>query len=168
MVEKQSISVDDVRHFLKYWKDNHSPSYGAMLNSLRRFFRDFLNYPDIVRTFKYPPPPLPDKVVLSKEQLQQFYNTLSTLKEKAYFLMLATTGLRRSEVLKLEKTDISFDTRMVRPKPHEGRTKHSWITFFNDETKSVLKEYLETIKSESNRLFPNDRRRMDRSAWKRG
>jgi hypothetical protein len=31
---------------------------------------------------------------------------------------------------------------MIIPKAHNGKTKKSWITFYNDEAEKVLKEYL--------------------------
>lgn len=40
------------------------------LKSLKRFFRDFLNCPDVVDSFRFPQSPFKPKIVLSKKELQ--------------------------------------------------------------------------------------------------
>jgi integrase len=47
---------------------------------------------------------------------------------------------------------------MVTPNNHEGGTKKSWVSFYNEEAETALKEYLATKKkSRSERLFPMQR-----------
>jgi site-specific recombinase XerD len=36
---------------------------------------------------------------------------------------------------------------------HEGRTKRSWVTFFNEKAERVVREYLATRKDHSPKLF---------------
>jgi integrase/recombinase XerD len=95
---------------------------------------------------------------VSIEQLKQFYGCLETSKEKALFMLYATTGLRRDEILSLKLEDIDFERRMITPNNHHGETKKSWVSFYNEEAETVLKEYLATKKkSRSQRLFPMQR-----------
>jgi intergrase/recombinase len=47
---------------------------------------------------------------------------------------------------------------MITPDSHEGETKKSWVSFYNDEAELALKKYLATKKqSRSQRLFPMQR-----------
>jgi integrase len=60
------------------------------------------------------------KQILCREQLKTFYENLDTVKEKALFMLYATTGMRREEILSLKPEDIDFDKRMITPNNHEG------------------------------------------------
>jgi len=67
--------------------------------------------------------------------------------------LYATTGLRKSEVLSLEVKDIDLDNRMIIPNKTNSRTKRSWISFFNEETKVMLQKYLMNRKEQTTKLF---------------
>jgi integrase len=153
----ESTTADDVRQYLKNLKAS-SAQYKNILMALKVFFRDFFKAPEVVSSFKFPHQAFKPKQILSKEQLQQFYKCLETPKEKALFMLYATTGLRRDEILSLKPEDIDFSKRMITPDNHEGETKKSWVSFYNDEAESILKEYLKAKKhSRSQRLFPMQR-----------
>lgn len=143
---------------MKSLKGISSEQYKNILMALKVFFRDFLKAPEVVSSFKFPHQMFKPKQILNKEQLEQFYKHLETPKEKALFLLYATTGPRRDEILSLKPEDIDFDKRMITPRNHEDETKKSWVSFYNEEAEIVLKEYLATEKhSRSQRLFPMQR-----------
>jgi integrase len=74
------------------------------------------------------------------------------------FLLYATTGSRRDEVLSLKLENIDFEKRMITPNNHDGETKKPWVSFYNEEAEQALKEYLAAKKkSRSERLFPMQR-----------
>jgi integrase len=153
-----STTVEDVREYLKSLKTVSSAQYKNILMALKVFFRDFLKTPDVVASFKFPHQVFKPKQILNKEQLVQFHKCLETTKEKALFMLYATTGLRRDEILSLKPEDIDFDKRMITPDNHNGETKKSWVSFYNEEAESALNEYLATKKqSKSQRLFPMQR-----------
>ena len=157
------ITVEDLRAYLKTLEGYSSSYYKNVLMSLKVFFRDFMGLPELVASFKFPNQPFKPKHILSKEQLKQFYQYLETPKEKALFMLYATTGLRRQEILSLKPEDIDFEKRLITPNIHEGETKKSWASFYNDEAEIVLKEYLASKKpSKSDRLFPMQREEMVR------
>jgi integrase len=153
----ESVTVEDVRNYLKNLKIS-AAQYKNILMALKVFFRDFLKMPDVVSSFKFPHQVFKPKQILSKEQLEQFYGNLETRKEKVLFMLYATTGLRREEILSLKPEDIDFDKRMITPDNHNGETKKSWVSFYNEEAELALKEYLVTKKTtRSQRLFPMQR-----------
>jgi integrase len=95
---------------------------------------------------------------MTKEQIWTFYNALETSKEKALFLLYASSGLRRQEILTLTFDDVDFKKRMITPNNHLGETKKSWVSFYNEEAEQMLNQYLSEKKpSRSKRIFPMQR-----------
>jgi len=154
----ENATVEDVRQYLKSLKSISSAQYKNILMALKIFFRDFLKMPEAVVSFKFPHQVFKPKQILSKEQLNHFYDCLDKPKEKALFMLYAATGLRREEILSLKPENIDFSKRMITPNNHSGETKKSWVSFYNEQAEIVLKEYLATKKqSRSQRLFPMQR-----------
>ena len=153
----ESATAEDIRQYLKSLKIS-SAQYKNILMALKVFFRDFLKMPEVITSFKFPHQVFKPKQIVSKEQLEQFYRCLETPKEKALFMLYATTGLRRDEILSLKPEDVDFDKRMITPDNHNGETKKSWVSFYNEERESALNDYLAKKKpSRSQRLFPMQR-----------
>jgi integrase len=147
-----------LRCFLKSLENLSAATYKNALMALKVFFRDFLEMPQVVSSFKFPHQVFKPKQIVCREQLQQFCDCLETLKERALFLLYATTGLRREEILSLKPENIDFEKRMITPNNHNGETKKSWVSFYNEEAETVLKEYLTTKRSSrSQRIFPMQR-----------
>ncbi len=82
-------------------------------------------------------------------------------RDKLIFLLLATSGLRLSELLSLRHSGIDLDNRMIVPQFHTGITKRSWITFYNRETEEVLKSYLSTTRRDG-KIFEIQRDQVSR------
>lgn len=70
-----------------------------------------------------------------------FYDVLPD-KYKVIFLMLASSGLRVSELF---NADIDKNKRMLIPQSHEGNTKRSWVSFYNEEAAALLKDEMPKI-----------------------
>ena len=118
------------------------------------FFRDFFSKPEVVETFRFPKQNFKPKNIPSREVLQKFYEALGSIKERALFLLYASSGLRHMEILNLLSSDVDFEKRMIKPKAHSGETKKAWLSFFNEETSRVLKQYLEARSDDNLKLFP--------------
>jgi integrase len=103
----QYISRSDLRSYLKTYLSKHPTTYANQIKTIRRFFRDFLNQGHLVQSFKLPSIGYTPKIVPSKTELQQFYAALDTWRDKTLFLIYATTGLRKSEVVSLTIEDIT-------------------------------------------------------------
>lgn len=139
--------------------ENYSAAYYKnALMALKVFFRDYLEKTELVASFRFPHQVYKPKHIVSREELRRFYAAIETPKEKALFLLYATTGLRRQEILSLKPEDIDFEIRMITPNNHLGETKKSWCSFYNEETEQILNEYLATKnQSRSKRIFPMQR-----------
>ncbi|MDI6820030.1 MAG: tyrosine-type recombinase/integrase [Candidatus Hodarchaeaceae archaeon] len=157
------VSTDVIRDYLAGFKDSSASTRANILKAFRRFFRDFLGRGEIVATFKLPRQEFKPKRVPTKEELKRFYEALKRPFERAVFLMLATSGLRRDEVASLKIGDIDLDKRMVLPNVTSTITKKRWASFFNREAEQALREYLNGRDvSADQRLFPWRSSRIDR------
>ena len=152
--DPSKLSDQDIRTYLAKFADANSNTYANVLKGLKVFFRDFMSMPRAVGSFKFPRRQIKFKTVPSKEDLQKFYAVLETPRDRALFLVYATSGLRRNEVLSLSIDDINFKNRMIKPSKTQSRTKHAWISFFNEETEKALSEYLVGRGDSDPRLFP--------------
>ena len=104
------ITRDDLRAFLKTLEKYSASYFKNALMSLKVFFRDYLEKPELVASFRFPNQVFKPKHIVSTEQVKQFYQALQTPKEKALFMLYATTGLRREEILSLRPEDIDFES----------------------------------------------------------
>ena len=147
------VTAEDVRAYLKPLAGGSPNTYGNALKPLKAFFRGYMRRPEVVASFKFRKIVLRPVVIPSREELQRFYSRLRTPIARALFLMYASTGLRKMELLSLRGADIDWDKRMVIPNGHSGETKRSWVTFFNGEAENALKEYLSTRKDDKPKLF---------------
>lgn len=133
-----------------------SSTYKNCLSAFKFYFRDFLGLGWIVKSFKFPAKELKISRVPSKEEIQKFYNALEDTRDKAMFMLYATSGLRRNELLILKKEDIDFSKRMIIPRKN-SKTKKTWVTFYNEEAEKVLLIYFETRNDINPKMFPISR-----------
>lgn len=112
--------------------------------------------PQVVDSFKFPKRTYTPKTVPSKEDLRRFFDALETDRDRLLFLLFASSGLRRSEILSLRIEDLDLESRSIAPRTHKNQsTKNSWVSLYNQETERYLRNYLETVPNDSNnRLFP--------------
>jgi integrase len=148
----ECVTRKDIRHWLSSFRGGGT--YKNRLSALKLFFRDFLERGDLVRTFKFPRKQPSITIVPTKQEVRKFYDALETDKQRSIFLLFATTGLRRMELLRLTFDDVDFDKRMVIPSQRQSMTKQTWVSFYNREAEEVLDEYLNNRRSSKRKLFP--------------
>jgi integrase len=155
-----AVTRNDLRNYLLSVKESVAAStYKNVLSSLKRFYRDFLDCPQVVESFKFPQIPFKPIQVPTKKELQKFYYTLDSVRSRAVFLFYARSGLRSSEVLRLDRfKNIDFKKRMITPQKEGNLSKHTWVSFYNREAEQLLNSYLKTNKKP--RLFPICKRHM--------
>lgn len=155
-VDGREVTVEVIRDYLAVRREMvKSRTYADDLCSLKVFVRDFMGRPDLVSSFRFPPKTYPLKQLPSKDVLQKFFGLLESDRDRALFLIFASSGLRFSEVTGLRKQDVNFDLRRLIPQSHETeRTKKSWISFYNDEAEYWLGKYLSSRVDGKDKLFP--------------
>ncbi|MCX8182780.1 MAG: tyrosine-type recombinase/integrase, partial [Candidatus Methanomethyliaceae archaeon] len=145
----KSLTKDDIRSFLSLFSNTNT--YRNNLKALRVFCRDFLRRPDLVDSFRFPAPEYKPRFLPSRKQLTEFFNALDEEHERVLFLLYASTGLRRSEVLDLKIQQIDREHRAIIPS-HFTTQKKSWIAFYNSETEALFHPWLDRAQKE--KVFP--------------
>ncbi len=131
-----------------------NPAQNAV-KALRVLYGRFLGS-DLALCFKVPQSPRRVIIAPSRAQLWQTYENLNDLELEAAFLIFAASGLRRHELMELTPAQIDLESKMILPSsalgfipnftpnciPDVSQTKPQWVTFFNDEAKTVLQKLL--------------------------
>jgi integrase len=158
--EPKVVTIEDLRAYLKNVKISMAPStYKNILASLKRFYRDFLGMKDLVESFKFPEQDFKPIKVPTKRDLAIFYQALKGRRDPALFLVFASSGLRHTEVLSLDRFEnVNFEKRILTPNKENNESKHTWVSFYNGEAEKALNEYLGSRKDSDPRLFPISKR----------
>jgi integrase len=148
----------EYRRFLMKWRRACGVYHYSNAVKAIRVFTRFLGCDQIGKSFKLPRINRPIIIVKKKTELQQFYNQgLSRLDDQAFFLVLASSGLRNHEATGLTPIDLNLESGMIIPNSSQATTrgtKNTFVTFINSEAKTVLKEYLSTQTiGERDRIF---------------
>lgn len=119
--------------------------------------------------YKHPTAPLKVKEEIEPDKVKRFIEAIDNIGVKCAALFLATSGLRKGEVLSLKKNDVDRSLRCIIPNCHSGKTKHSGISFYNEEAEACLIEFEKSMtprQRKSDKLFPISHETFI-MAWKR-
>ncbi len=83
-----------------------------------------------------------EEKIPNNSQLKQILQ-FGGIKERALFLLNATSGTRIDEVLSLTFNDIDMENRMIRIRAEVAKSRYKRITFFTEEAKEALEAWLE-------------------------
>lgn len=163
---KKPVTREVLRYYLHDVQTKRPGAYKNTLSAFKVFFRDFQHRPDLVATFKFPSKPLDLKKIPPKAKLQGFYYALEPLdlRVACYFLLYATSGWRRREVMALYRVDVDLKTRTLTHRVKSSATKGRLAGFFNKEAEATLKRYLATRTDHSPKLLPISERTF-RKIW---
>jgi integrase len=131
-----TITKTEIRQFLKMNGNNH------YVKAIRVFYGKYLNQPDLIQTFKIPRSPFKPIYLPKRNTLSQYYQLLYKPRDRAIFLLLATSGLRFHEVMELRHCDIDFEQNMIKPLIDTSSSKRAWCSFFNIEAKTELLNFI--------------------------
>jgi len=150
--------------YFAYLKDNYSvSSYRKLTYQILKFLRQHkIGWADEI---KLPSDPIYYPTYISKEMIEStiayFRKHEYNLRFKALIGLGIDSGLRAEELYQLTPEDIDIENQIVRinHNPNNGqstKTKQSRVSFFTDNTKLILLEYLNFFDNSCNlsRLFP--------------
>ena len=150
-LRRGDVSYQTIKEHLKYYLNKAPATYNAELKTLHRLMK-YLKDESILYDFSYAPVDVFPQETPTNEQVRIGFESLKTTLQKAVYLFIATSGLRKSEMLNLTKRQVDFETRAIIPK-HFTRTKRSGITFINEEALFWLKKYLSSREDSDSKLF---------------
>lgn len=140
------ITTSDIRQYLAMYQEQHKSSK-VTIDNMRRIFssffawledEDFIAKSPVRRIHKVKTDSLV-KEVLSDEQLEQLRDNCTNKRDLAIIDILASTGIRVGELVKLNRADIDFHERQCIV---FGKGNKERIVYFNARTKLHLQQYL--------------------------
>lgn len=101
--------------------------------------------------------------LLSVEEMSILISTIQEPGYLAMMVLMAKTGIRRNELITLDKKDVDFDKKRILLKPAPKRSNR--LIFFDDETAYVMNNYLSgrTDNSEALIIGPQSKKRIYRN-----
>jgi len=117
------LSAEEVREYLRYLKDDREVSRSAfvqMIAALRFLYRFTLGQPEMVPKMPYPRGKRRHPVVLSRQEVVRWLKAIPNLKHRTVGLVLYGAGLRISEALALELSDIDSERMVITVRHGKG------------------------------------------------
>jgi integrase len=139
--DRTAVTDRDVQTYIQAKKECCSAGYVSnVISAFKAYFRDFKGL-SFMNGYRHPPEPLRMKEEIEPGNVKTFIEAIDNLTVKTAALFLASSGLRKNEVLSLAWKDIDRNTRAIVPGCHSGETKHSGISFYNSEAEAILVEF---------------------------
>jgi len=117
------LSAEEVREYLRYLKDDREVSRSAFVQviaALRFLYRFTLGRPEMVPKIPYPRSKRRHPVVLSRQEVGVETILIRYLKHRTIALVLYGAGLRISEALALELSDIDSERMVITVRHGKG------------------------------------------------
>jgi len=113
--EIKMLSEYEVRNYLQHLiQQNKSNSYlNLAINSIKFYYEIVMGMPNRFYSIERPRPEKKIPKVLSKEEIITIIEHTNNIKHKCIVELLYSAGLRRSELLNLELTDIDSNRMMI-------------------------------------------------------
>lgn len=159
VIEKPLITIDtdDLRKYLSEYQSNNGSSK-VTIDNIRRIISSFFSWlEEEDHILKSPARRIhkikTDKIVkevYTDEELEKMRDSTDNIRDLALIDMLASTGMRVGELVKLDKDDIDFQNRecIVFGKGNKERK-----VYFDARAKIHLEEYLKSRTDASDALF---------------
>jgi len=96
----------------------------------------------------------PERRIISVGEMSKLVNSILDPRDKAIVVLLAKTGIRRGELIRIDVDDINWEDYSITLKPTAKRSRR--VVFFDDECAIVLKRWLrirEKLKPKTKALF---------------
>ena len=151
------IETEDLRTYLSDYQMNNNSSK-VTIDNIRRILSSFFSWLEDenyiikspARRIKKVKAPSTIKETYTDEELEIMRDNVGTVRDLALIDILASTGMRVGELVKLNIEDINFTERecIVLGKGNKER-----VVYFDARTKIHLKNYLENRKDNNKALF---------------
>jgi site-specific recombinase XerD len=151
------ITTDDLRTWLTTYQKKKVPSK-VTLNNMRRVFSSFFGWLENEDYISKSPVRRihnikTDKVIkktLSENEIDALKESRANTRDKAIISFLFSTGVRVSELVRLDKSDINFTEREC---VVFGKGSKERIVYFDEQSNKNLTEYLIGRKDDNPALF---------------
>lgn len=138
------LSPHEIRHYLHYLLTERQLAWSScnvVAAAIRFFYVDTLGWSPMA--LNLPPRPAPKQLprVLSVEQLEHLFATTDHPKHRALLMTTYAAGLRVSEVVRLQITDIESDASRMLIRIHQGKGNKDRYSLLSERLLVELRAY---------------------------
>ena len=154
MINRKTVTDKDIQEYIEKKKQECCLDYVSnIISAFKAYFSDYKGLM-FMNGYRHPSEPLKFKEEIEPSKVRRFIEAIDDLTVKCMAILLATSGLRKTEVWNLRKIEINRELRCIIPNCHSGETTQSGISFYNNETETILEEYLkQKVATRADRLF---------------
>ena len=140
------LSEQEVRSYLQLLiQQNKSNSYiNQTINSIKFYYEVVLGMPNRFYSIERPRKEQKLPSILAKEDILKMIEVTRNLKHKCIISLLYSSGLRRSELLNLELTDIDSKNNLIKVRQSKGNRDR--YTVLSLSALGLLREYYKAYK----------------------
>ena len=152
------LNRDDIMSYLLHMTEERkvSATYrDQAVSALKFFYGKVLNKKIIIDELPRPKKDFKLPSVLSEEELSRFFRAVRNRKHLAILMLLYSSGMRVSEVVRLKPEDIDTDRHLIKVRGGKGRKDR--YTILSDTALHVLRDYYLSWNPEYY-LFPGNRK----------
>jgi integrase/recombinase XerD len=149
----EELSREEVREYLVHLLERGLARSTCVVvrNALRHLYTDTLGRPDCFEKLPRPKRETKLPVVLSRQEVQRLFSTVTNLKQKAIFMVAYDAGLRLSEIIHLRLEDIDSERMVIRVR--QGKGKKDRYARLTPGLLKILRQYWEAFRPQT-LLFP--------------
>lgn len=154
------LGPEEIREYLLHLAEQKRESWGVYrqaLSSFRYLYRWVLHRPEIVQDVRCPRPERRLPIVLSVDEVRRLFAAIPSFKHRMVLMTAYSAGLRISEVVNLQITDIDTERMVIRV--HQGKRKKDRYTILSPALLAMLRHWWVAARPVSY-LFPG--RSLDR------
>lgn len=142
--------LNDLKKFKQWMIDNQRPPHSISQNLASvRIWLEHYGYEitakdlrELKRGRKLSRNAVTREAELSPEVIRAILNSCSDLRLRAAILLMISSGIRIGEMVKLTDDDIDFKTNTIHISDLVSKNGERRVTFFTDEAKEALEQYL--------------------------
>jgi site-specific recombinase XerD len=138
----QSITPEQIKKYLLNlisYKRISASQQNQRINAIKFYYEQVLGRKKVYYHLERPKREKKLPVVLSKDEIKTILRNTNNLKHKCILMTLYSGGLRRSELIKLEISDIDSDRMLIRIRNSKGRKDRH--TLLSRKLLNILREY---------------------------
>lgn len=143
----RNISDDDIKNFLLFLveTDNISSEYqNQIINAVKFYYEKVLHRPRKTYNINRPRKETKLPVVISQGEVKAMFDVCTNLKHKAILLIIYSAGLRESEVINLQVSDIDSKNMVIHIRQAKGAKDR--LAPLSAKMLEVLRDYYKEYK----------------------
>ena len=135
------LSAERLQEYIAELQEESPHVARHVATTLKSFIKNVLRDPNLYSAFKTPRVEYGlTAEPLTLEEVRAVARAIEWPPAKAYFALLAETGLRPGEILNARLQDLDLNERMLKIMKAGNSTKRSYIAFFSERLRDYLKE----------------------------